>query len=190
MCHSEIPYYARYHNISLGIGICPKGCRGASQYFTSLKLSANLIRRITRPKLSHFGQCLRRRCGPLFPQFPEPPSPIDFFNHEVPRIREVRRDSLALKNPTVEPCRGHDSAFALRIPRVRRCNVKVAPLLPSSPIVLSDDSTERLVHLQEAVVIVPRVVEGESAVGMKGFVVTGNPVEVVYGLGSRVGVEC
>lgn len=83
----------------------------------------------------------------MFPQFPNPASPFDLLHHKIPSIWIVGCHRLVLEHATIESLAGYHSASTIGIPRVRRRNVVVAPLLPPSTVILSDGAAEQIVDL-------------------------------------------
>ena len=124
----------------------------------------------------------------MLPHLHHPPLPIDLLDNEVSRIGVISRNALALEDPAVEPLPRDHSAPPT--PGIRRHDVVVAPVLPSRPVRGADRSAERRVDLEEAVVVVARVVEAEAPVGVERGLEAREPVGVVGGLRSGVGVEC
>ena len=178
------------------ISICDTGIRikycniVKSHQPTGRILTTDLKLLITRPLLPHLRQRLRRGRRAMLPQLPNPPPPLNLPDHKVPRIGIIVRLRLALQHTAIEPLRSHHAAPARGVPRIRRSNVVVAPLLPSRTIVCTDGGGKHLVDGEEAVVVVARVVPAEAAVGVECRAEAGEPVGVVGGFGAGVGVEC
>jgi hypothetical protein len=126
----------------------------------------------------------------VLPHLPNPSPAINLLDHEIPRIWVMGRYRLIPQYAAIEALTGYYSTPALRVPRVRRRNVIIAELLPPSPVTRSDGTTECFVDLQKAIVIIPRVVETKSCVGMESIGIAFDPIGVVGSFRTRVGIEC
>lgn len=126
----------------------------------------------------------------MLPQFPDPAPPLEFLDNKISSIRVIDCLGVISENTTSEAMGSYHTSSSFGVPGVRRCNIVVTPLLPSRSITRSNRRTEPFVDLEKSIVVVTGVVPAEATVGVDCSHIARQPIGIVGGLSSRVGIKC